>query len=245
MFYFSGHGLSDDYGSFLVTHDATEHEPGVHMNFLLDIANKSKAKEKIIILDCCYSGAFGNPPNLGGGSYEQAQLAEGVTILSASKHTQPSVEIGGHGVFTSLLIGGLSGGAKDVRGYVSAASLYAYTEQALGPWDQRPMYKSHIDKQTPLRQCVPRVEDSELRKLTEYFPRENHEYLLAPSYEFAHKSANSEHVEIFSLFKRFRNAGLLETVGTDDLYYAAIESKHAKLTELGEFYRQLVDKRLI
>jgi hypothetical protein len=52
-----------------------------------------------------------------------------------------------------------------VRGQVSAAAIYAYVEQALGPWDQRPIYKSNATQLSPIRYCTPDIEDDELRRL--------------------------------------------------------------------------------
>lgn len=48
-----------------------------------------------------------------------AVINEGVTILTASRNTETSMEIAGHGVFTSLLIEALNGGAADVTGHIT------------------------------------------------------------------------------------------------------------------------------
>jgi hypothetical protein len=77
LFYFSGHGTPTRTGGYIVTQDATEKEPGLPMDELLSLANDSKAREVLLILDCCFSGALGNPKNL---REYQAQLREGVTI---------------------------------------------------------------------------------------------------------------------------------------------------------------------
>ncbi|HEX9973183.1 MAG TPA: hypothetical protein VGD14_14020 [bacterium] len=94
----------------------------------------------MIILDCCFSGNVADLAAIQTSSFKRiSQIPTGLTILSASQATEPATEIGGHGIFTELVVGALSGGAADVRGRVSAASIYAYVEQALRPWAQRPL----------------------------------------------------------------------------------------------------------
>ena len=54
-------------------------------------------------------------------------------------------------MFTSLVLGALDGGAPDILGHVSVPAVYAYVEAALGAWDQRPLFKSHVSRVLPLR----------------------------------------------------------------------------------------------
>ncbi len=178
LFYFSGHGTPTSLGGYLVTQDGTPGDPGLAMNDIVTLANRSRARTVLLILDCCFSGSVGNPPNLQSDVENQAQLREGVTILAASRPTEPAMEVGGHGVFTKLVIGALRGGAADVRGRVSAASVYAYAEAALGAWDQRPLYKSHAARLDPIRTCEPKVSDAILRELPTYFRRPDYEFQL-------------------------------------------------------------------
>ena len=239
LFYFSGHGTPTQTGGYIVTQDATEHEPGLPMDDLLLLANQSKARQVLLILDCCFSGALGNPQNLRGqvGSENQAQLREGVTVLSASRSTEVAMEeTGGHGLFTWLVLNALRGGAADVRGRVSAAAIYAYVEQALGPWDQRPLYKSHADRLSPVRLCTPTVPDILLRELPKFFQESDSRYQLDPTYESTHPSATPEHTEIYQKFTRFRDAGLLTTVGGDHLYNTVMGSGAVDLTEVGKLF---------
>ena len=60
LFYFSGHGVANDEGGFLVTQDATPENPGFPMKELLEAANRSGNASVVIILDCCHSGQIGN-----------------------------------------------------------------------------------------------------------------------------------------------------------------------------------------
>ena len=56
LFYYSGHGHIDSVGGYLVTPDFTKYDYGVSLQDILTIANNSRCKDKIIILDSCYSG---------------------------------------------------------------------------------------------------------------------------------------------------------------------------------------------
>jgi hypothetical protein len=243
LFYFSGHGTLTSDGGYLVTQDYDTNDMGIAMNELLNLANSSKAREVLLILDCCHSGALGNPANLQAPHMDsQAQLREGVTILSASRPAQPAMESNGHGVFTNLLLGALDGGAADIQGRVSAASIYAYVEQALGPWDQRPLYKSHANRLSPVRFCKALVTDDLLRKIPELFGAPDSYFTADESFEKTSPKATPGNVATYQIFRKYRDAGLLETVDGDDLYFAVTQSKPLRLTPLGRKYWLLANK---
>jgi hypothetical protein len=247
LFHFSGHGTPTKAGGVIVTQDGTHGDPGLSMEELVALASKSPAKSVLLIIDCCYAGKAGDPALLqgSGSAMNQALIREGLTILAASRSTETSREIAGNGVFTKLILGALAGGAADIRGRISAASIYAYAEQALGSWDQRPMYKSYADHLPPVRLCKPTVPDSLLRQLPELFADEKSLYRLAPSYEHTELTAKPSHVALFKKFKILRNANLLTTQAGKDLYFVALEGGWVKLTALGQFYWNLAQKGLV
>ena len=224
LLYFSGHGLIKSTGGCIVTPDYERYDEGVSMDEILTLANESETKDKIIILDCCYSGAFGNPAIT---SNNCAQLAEGLTVLTASRNNESALEVNGSGVFTSLLLDGLRGGAADLRGYITSGSLYAYVDQALGPWDQRPIFKTNVSKFTSIRNVKPPVPFETLRKITDYFKTPEEQFQLDPTYEDTEDDAIPEHVKIFKDLQKF----------------AAMNSKSCKLTALGYQYWRLVKER--
>lgn len=238
LFYFSGHGSFDELGGFIVTPDHQENDVGVSMDQILVLANKSKAKDKIIILDCCNSGAFGSPAISSGAS---AQIVEGMVILTASTSKESAVEVNGHGIFTNLLIDALQGGAADLRGHITPGSVYAYIDQALGPWDQRPVFKTNVTRFTSLRTINPQVPVEVLRKITDYFESPEQEYKLDPTYEFDNKDiAVPEKVVILKNLQKLVSIGLVVPVGEEHMYYAAQNSKSCRLTALGYHYWRLV-----
>jgi hypothetical protein len=245
VFYFSGHGIFSEFGGYLVTQDSTMDDPGLAMYELLQLANDCNAREVLLILDCCHSGSAGDLPARKFGIVNQAQIRQGVTILAASRPTENAVISKGRSIFTSLLLTALQGGAADIRGYVSVASAYAFIEQSLGPFDQRPLYKSYATCLSPIRRCRPEVDDVLLRKIIEYFPTADSQYQMKPSYESTHPTADPAHVAIFEKFKMYRNARLLRTVNDPDLYYAALHSTFVELTPQGKAYRSFVADRRI
>ncbi|MDZ7291634.1 MAG: caspase family protein [candidate division KSB1 bacterium] len=236
LFYFAGHGTLTKFGGYLVTQDYRENDEGVAMLDVLSLANQSNIDEVVIILDCCHSGALGLIPAL---QSAQVHLREGVSILCASRATQPAVEKDGGGIFTTLICGALDGGAADVTGAVTVAGLYAFVDQALGAWEQRPLFKSHVSRLLPLRKCHPVVELPILRRLPEYFPMADFEYPLDPSFEPTAPEADKHHTDIFAHLQKYRDARLLVPVQEKHLYYAAMHSKACKLTPLGQFYWKL------
>jgi len=251
LLYFSGHGFFNELGGYLVTPDHKAYDEGISMDEVLVLANQSKAKDKIIILDCCHSGAFGSP-TIGRGV---SQLDEGVSILTASKNDEPSMEINGHGVFTNLLLDALQGGAADLRGHISPGGVYAYIDQALGAWEQRPVFKTNVTRFTSLRTINPQVPLNTLRKIIEYFPAPQQEYSLDPSYEDTNTQtvkhnviepyAKAENVAVFKSLQELQSVGLVVPVDSEYMYFAAMESKACKLTSLGYHYWRLVkDKRI-
>jgi Caspase domain len=243
LFYFAGHGVPSEVGGYLVTQDGTleDPDPGLPMNDLLEMANNSQAREVLLILDCCSSGLVAR-----GGKYRQVSMREGITLIASSQANEDSYEIEGHGIFTKLVIGALTGGAADLRGNISAAAIYAYVEQALGPWKQRPLYKSYASSLTPVRQYKPDVTDRELRRLIELFTTDNCQFPMDETFEPTHPAHIDKNVAIFDLFKKYRNARLLNTEDNLDLYWVAMNKvlhgqiKHVMLTPLGRSYWNLV-----
>jgi hypothetical protein len=62
LFYFSGHGvLAEDITHFLASSEVDENMPalrGLNFDLLKSFISTSRARRKIIVLDCCYSGGL-------------------------------------------------------------------------------------------------------------------------------------------------------------------------------------------
>jgi hypothetical protein len=244
LLYFSGHGLLNSSGGFLVTPDYQRHDEGLSMDSILAFINKSQAKNKIIILDCCHSGAMGAPAATA--ALAGAQLMDGVVILTASRDSESAVEVNGHGVFTSLLLDALRGGAADLRGHITPGSVYAYIDQALGPWEQRPVFKTNVSRFTSLRTVPPQVPIDVLRKITTYFKAPQEHFPLDPTFEDTNEAiAVPENVAIFKHLQKFQSVGLVVPVDADFMFFAAQNSTACRLTALGYHYWRLVSEKLI
>jgi hypothetical protein len=242
LLYFSGHGFINSLGGYIVTPDFKKYDEGVSMDDILKFANLSKAKDKIVILDCCHSGAFASPTITGS---NLAQLSEGLSVLTASRDSESALEINGSGVFTALVVSALQGGAADLRGHITPGSIYAYVDQALGPWDQRPIFKTNVTRFTSLRTITPPVAHATLRKLIDYFPTPQDEHRLDPSYEFTEPTADPKKVAIMKDLQKFVSVGLVAPVGEEHMYFAAMNSKSCKLTAVGfQYWRLVKDKHL-
>ena len=206
LLYFAGHGAITNTDGYLVTVDATQYDEGVSLGEVLTQANGSTAREVVIILDSCMSGALGTVP-ASGSTY--LQLNEGVAVLTSSRSTQTSADSGGRGLFTTLVCGALEGGGADVLGQITVASVYAYVEEALGPWEQRPLFKANVAKLEPLRTVHPAVELEVLRELPAWFPNVTDVYPLNPSYEDTVKGHNPVNVAVFKKLQKCRAAKLV------------------------------------
>ncbi len=237
LFYFSGHGTLTSRGGYIVTRDFRRYDEGISMDEILLLANNSKATNKIIMLDCCHSGAFGSPESA---ESDISQLGSGLTILTASRKTESAVEINGSGIFTSLLVDALQGGASDILGHITPGSIYAYVDSALGAWSQRPVFKTNVSRFIPLRNVNPKIPLEILRKITDYFPEPEDEFKLDPSFEFTEECKIERKCEIFKHLQKYESEGLVKPVGEEHMYFAAINSKSCKLTALGFHYWRLV-----
>ncbi len=242
LFHFSGHGTINNLDGYLVTQDAKKYSEGFAMTHLLKLANESKAREVVMLLDCCFSGQLGNLPAV---DNSKAFLREGISILTAGRGTEISVEVGGGGVFTSLVVDALEGGAANILGAVTAPAIYAYVEAALGAWDQRPLFKAHVSNVLELRCCAPPIDRALLRRLPTLFPLPAEDLPLDPSYEHSSGIAKPENIARFKDLQALNRVHLVIPVNTSYMYDAAMQSGGCRLTPSGRYYWRLArDSRI-
>jgi hypothetical protein len=151
------------------------------------------------------------------------------------------LESGDSGVFTALVCSALDGGAADILGNVSVASIYAYVDQAFGAWDQRPLFKSHVSRMLSLRSAKPAIDVAILRHLPDWFGSPDAEFALSPRHEHTAKPQDGDAEAIFRFLQRCNRVKLVEPIDEEDMYYAAINSTGCRLTALGRFYWKLAD----
>ena len=248
LFYFAGHGHIEATGGYLLPSDSKRGDEGVPLSEILTLANASPTKNKVIVLDSCHSGIAGTAPTGG----QLAALSEGLTILTASTKDQYATEENGRGVFTTLFIDALNGSAANLTGDITPGSVYAHIDQALGAWEQRPVFKTNVKQFISLRKVSPPIPTADLRRLTELFPSPGFEFPLDPTYEPELKGRdpgmpppNPENTQVFAVLQQYNRLNLLVPVDVPNMWNAAMEKKTCKLTTLGEHYRRLVEKNLI
>lgn len=238
LLYFAGHGAALHGDVALATSDGTATTPGVAFAEVVERIGRSSVNEVIVILDCCFSGGATTIGALGN---QLANLRSGLSILTASRNDQVSMETAtGRGRFSSYLEGALDAGAADVLGHINVSGLYAYLSESFGAWEQRPTFKANIDRLHDIRMCDPRVPLPTLRRLTAWFPTTDYDYALDPSYEPTEESNTPEHESIFSGLQKYRACRLIEPIDEEHLYYAAMHSTGCRLTALGKHYWELV-----
>ena len=165
LLYFSGHGIKDADGQlYFATIDTqlvqqnVRRATAVSANFVNEVMSRSRSRRQILLLDCCYSGAFKEGMLAKGskrvGAGEQLE-GQGRIVLTASDALQYSFE-GGHvqgegirSVFTRFLVRGLETGEADLDhdGSFSLDEVYEYVYGRVADEqpEQRPTKMGYVE----------------------------------------------------------------------------------------------------
>lgn len=142
--FFSGHGIKDDSGKLYfatsLTHKTQRGElvksTAVPANFVHEIMSNSRSRRQVVMLDCCFSGAFaeGMKAKDDGRVDVQKQLGgEGRAVLTSSTSTQYSFEQQGTelSIYTHYIIEGIETGSadQDNDGAIAVDELHQYAKQ--------------------------------------------------------------------------------------------------------------------
>lgn len=254
VFYFSGHGLlTPDNNGYIATSNYNGNTNlGISMVNLIQLANSSPSRNKVIILDACHSGYLGSSPT----SQNVSFIGEGVTILTASSAEQVSVEnqLLKQGVFTNLLLEGLRGGAANILGQITPGAIYSYIDKSLGNLEQRPVFKTYTNSFIEIRKSEPAIDINNLRKISIIFDNPDQEYHLDQTYESDEKvpeeyqpkkPCNPDNLKIFRILQEYNKVGIVVPVGETYMYYAAMHEKSCKLTNYGKHYWNLAYRRKV
>jgi hypothetical protein len=134
LLYFSGHGKLDLNGRLHLCMQDTETtdllSTAVSSTRINEFADASRARNVVIILDCCYAGAFR------GGDFGDAVAGPGRYVLSSCRGTQLANDAtvdNGTSYFTQHVVDGLLTAAvdHDGDGYVGFSDLYGYVDRRL------------------------------------------------------------------------------------------------------------------
>jgi hypothetical protein len=181
-----------------------------------------------------------------------AELSEGMTILTASTKDQYANEQNRSGVFTTLFVDALSGAAANLVGDITPGGVYAHIDQSLGPWAQRPVFKTNVKSFVSLRKVQAPIPLADLQRLPELFTEPGFQFKLDPSFEpemagrpEGAPPPSEQNAAIFKILQKYNRVNLLKPVDAPHMWHAAINSKACQLTVLGEHYRRLVEQKLI
>ncbi|MFY1700742.1 caspase, EACC1-associated type [Micromonospora sp. WMMA1923] len=145
LLYYSGHGVlhGDGQSLFLAATDTVSgqlHATAFDADGMLrHLLNDTKASQKVVLLDCCFSGAFTARHRFRGGVREEPRRLKrqrGTFVLTSSTHLKASKAQGPDhpSVFTEVLLNGLRGEAAGPAddGWITTNDLsrYAPTEMA-------------------------------------------------------------------------------------------------------------------
>lgn len=137
--HFSCHGLKDEDGQLYFATTDTEIEQleatAVSADFVNRLMNRSLSRRIVLLLDCCYAGAFGRGATAragGGVDLKERFDGRGRVVITASNSMEYAFEgddLTGRGtpsIFTSAVVEGLRSGAADIDGdgHVSVDDLY-------------------------------------------------------------------------------------------------------------------------
>jgi Ca2+-binding EF-hand superfamily protein len=140
LLFFSGHGITDDNGRLFLTTCLTNEKrfraTSVPASFVHDVMNESLCQRQVVILDCCYSGAFkeGWQSRSAATIDIKQQLAlgsKGRAVLTSSNALQKSFEHEGSGIYTRYLVEGIETGVADCNGNgtISIQELHEYAKE--------------------------------------------------------------------------------------------------------------------
>jgi uncharacterized caspase-like protein len=144
LLYFSGHGITDEYGKFFFANRNTcktiqgklNKGTAVPASFIHDVMSNCLSERQVIILDCCHSGAFPEGMtlrNAGTLNLKQELGGQGRIVLTSSTALQYSFERQGEdlAIYTRFLVEGIKTGAADLDGdgVISVNELHDYVEE--------------------------------------------------------------------------------------------------------------------
>ncbi|MEH1814332.1 MAG: substrate-binding domain-containing protein [Nostoc sp.] len=144
LLFFSGHGIKDENGKlYFASRNTKKSDKGelvkattVPANSVHDVMSYSRSKREVVILDCCFSGAFAEGMSAKDDGFVDVknQLGgEGRAVLTSSTSTQYSfAQLGADiSTYTRYIVEGLETGAadRDQDSFISVDELHEYAKR--------------------------------------------------------------------------------------------------------------------
>jgi phosphate transport system substrate-binding protein len=187
LLYFSGHGIINDEGKLYFATRITSKDnftaDAVPASFIQErMRDHSHERQQVLILDCCFSGAFASgwlPKGDINNNLKPQLEVEGSVVLTSSTSTQKSYEDkeGELSLYTKYIVQGIESGAaeSDDDGFVSADELHEYAKRLVQA--TKPVMKPEIygfKQGIKIRLSKVRVNtELEYRRLVEKYASEN------------------------------------------------------------------------
>ncbi len=143
LLFFSGHGIKDDRGKlYFATNNTRKKDNGkliwstaVAASFIQDFMSQSRCKHQVVILDCCFSGAFATgmtAKDIGNVDIQTQLGGEGRAVLTSSTSTQYSFEQqeSDLSIYSRYIVEGIATGAADLDsdGWIEVQELHEYAK---------------------------------------------------------------------------------------------------------------------
>lgn len=144
LFYFSGHGITDDTGKLYLTNSQTRKYDNGNLvkttatpaSLIHEFMENSRSQRQVIILDACFSGAFAEGMKAKDDSsvdINQQLGGKGRAVLTSSSSSQYSFEQTGEelSVYTRYIVNGIETGAADTDndGVISVDELHEFARK--------------------------------------------------------------------------------------------------------------------
>jgi (p)ppGpp synthase/HD superfamily hydrolase/Tfp pilus assembly protein PilF len=127
LLYFSGHGITDNRGKLYLTSPTTKKTrlaaTAIPSDFVHSLMFTSPSRQQVVILDCCFSGAFAK------GMTAKADAAV-LTSSGLLEYSQSGTDLS---LYTRFLVEGMETGAADLNkdGMISVDELHEYAKEQI------------------------------------------------------------------------------------------------------------------
>lgn len=160
LVYFSCHGITTPQRRlYFAASNTLQDRPSstaVARTFVNELFEDCRAAGRVLLLDCCFSGAYGKgiKASFGGAVLDDDRVGEGYVVLTASnayeyafEEERLSLEAPQASVFTDVLLEGLSSGEADLNGdgWIDVGELFDYVHRGVTARrrDQTPKFFAH------------------------------------------------------------------------------------------------------
>ena len=143
LVFFAGHGREMDGKCYLVPGDATLqtiHVMGISVSHVQELLNRCKARQKVLILDACHSGAGRDVSTMAAPMMDALSAGKGIYTMTSCDVDEVSHEWEekAQGVFSYYLAEALSGSCPpDAHGRITAEAVYDWVYDRVLRWARK------------------------------------------------------------------------------------------------------------